>query len=69
METIRDFPRKKNTCVMALIMTYENNGGKTKKAYIVLICVFYSLIENHVCIEYIFCQSKNLSSISSKQII
>ena len=27
METIRDFLKKKNTCVMVLIMIYENNGG------------------------------------------
>ena len=31
METIRDFLRKKNTCVMELIMFYENNGEKQKK--------------------------------------
>ena len=26
METIRDFLKKKNKCVMALITIYENNG-------------------------------------------
>ena len=31
METIRDFLKKKNTCVMELIMIYENNGGNEKK--------------------------------------
>ena len=31
METIRDFLKKKNTCVMALIMIYENNLGNVKK--------------------------------------
>ena len=31
METIRDFLKNKNTCVMALINIYENNGGNAKK--------------------------------------
>ena len=66
MENIKYFLRKNNTCVMALIMIYENNGEKQKKVYRVLSCVVYSLIENYVCIEYLSCQSKKLSSISSK---
>ena len=57
----------KNTCVMAIIMIYENNGGNAKKVYRVLSCVVYSIIDNYVCIEYLLCQSKTLSSISSKQ--
>ena len=28
METIKDCPRKNNTCVMALIIFYDNNGKK-----------------------------------------
>ena len=31
MEAIKDCLRKKNTCVKALIMFYENNGLKPKK--------------------------------------
>ena len=31
METIRDFMKNNNTCIIALIMFYENNGVKTKK--------------------------------------
>ena len=31
METIRDCLKKKNKCVMTLIMIYENNGGNAKK--------------------------------------
>ena len=31
METIRDFLKKKNTCVMELLIIYENNGGSAKK--------------------------------------
>ena len=56
METIRDFLKNKNTCVMVLIIIYENNGGKAKKVYIVLSCVVYSFIENYVCIDYLSCQ-------------
>ena len=65
METIKDYFRKNNTCVMALIMFYENNGEKTKM-YRVLSCVVYSLIDNYVCIDYLACQLKTLSFISSK---
>ena len=39
METIKYFLRNKNTCVMALIMFYDNNGIKPKKVYRVLSCV------------------------------
>ena len=31
METIRDYLKKKNACVMALIIIYENNGGNEKR--------------------------------------
>ena len=51
---------------MSLIMIYENNGGNSKKMYRVLSCVVYSLIYNYVCIEYLTCQLKTSSSISSK---
>ena len=37
-----------------------------KLFYRVLSCVVYSLIGIFVCIDYLSCQSKNLSSISSK---
>ena len=67
-ETIINCLKKRNTCVMAQIIIYENNGGNVKKVYIVLSCVVYSLMDIYVCIDYILCQSKNLSSISSKPI-
>ena len=66
MENIKNFLRKKNIFIMALIMFYENNGEKPKEVYRVLSCVVYSPIYNYVCIEYLLCQSKTLSSISSK---
>ena len=66
METIIYFLKNKKTCVMALIIIYENNRGYTKKVYRVLSCVVYYFMENCVFIDCISCQSKILSSISSK---
>ena len=65
MENIKDFLMKKNTCVMVLIMIYENNGEITKQFYRVLSCIIYYLVDNYFCIYYLSCQSKTLSSISS----
>ena len=47
METIRDFLKNKNTCVMELMTIYDNNGGNSKKEYRVLSWVIYSLIDNY----------------------
>ena len=66
METIRDCMRSKNTCVMALIMFYENNGVKQKIMYRLLRCILYTIIDTYVFIDYLSCQSKTLSTISSK---
>ena len=62
MLPIRYVMKNKNTCVIALIMFYDNKGKKPKKVYP------YSLIENYVCIDYLSCQPKTLSSISSNRI-
>ena len=56
METIKDCLRKKNTCVMALIIIYENNGEIPKQLYRVLYCVVYYPIDNYVCIDYLLFQ-------------
>ena len=66
METIKDCLSKNNTCVVALIMFYENNRLNTKQVYRVLSCVLYSIIKNYVCFNYLSCQSKTFSFISSK---
>ena len=60
--------RKKDTCVIALIMFYESKTRYPLKVYKLLSCVLYSTIENYVCIEYLCCQSKTLNSISSDKI-
>ena len=67
MKTIKICMMKKNTSFMALILIYENNGEIVKTVYIVLSCVVYTLIDNYVCIEYLSCQSKKLSTITSKK--
>ena len=66
MKTIKYCLMKKNTCVMALIMIYENIGEIPKQLYRVLSCVFYSQIENYVCIDYLSYKLKTLILISSK---
>ena len=47
---------------------YDSKGKKPIKVYNVLICILYSLIYYYVCIDYISCQSKALSSISTNRI-
>ena len=51
---------------MELIMIYDHNGEKPKTMYRVLSFVVYSLIDRHVCIYYISCQSKTLRYIYYK---
>ena len=68
MEIIRDAMKKKDICVIALVMFYETNRTKPKKVFRLLSCVLYYLIKNHICIDYLSCQSKTLSRISSNRI-
>ena len=53
MKNIRNILKNKNTCVIALIIFYENKLIKPKKLYRVLSCVIYYLMENYICIEYL----------------
>ena len=68
MVPLRDVMKNKDICVIALIIFYENEGTKPEKVYGVLSCVFYSIIDNYVCIKYLLCQSKNLSIMFSNRI-
>ena len=45
MAGIRNAP-KNNTCVIALVMYYENIKTDPMKVYRVLSCVIYSVIDN-----------------------
>ena len=65
METIGNFLMNKNTSVMVLIMIDENNVEISKTVYRVLSCVFNTLTENYVCIEYLSFRSKTISDILS----
>ena len=40
-------------------MFHETIEANPKKAFGVLSCVIYTIIENYVCIDYIACQSKH----------
>ena len=59
---------KKNACVIALVMFYQNRTTNPKKVFRVLIFVLYSVIDNYVCIDYLCCQSKTSGVISCDKI-
>ena len=67
MENIRDVMRKKYRCVIAIIMFYDSKKDSIKMCGVIS-CVLYYIIDNYVCIDYLCCQSKTLSSISSDKI-
>ena len=47
-----------NNIVLALIMLYETRADNPKKAFRLLSCVIYTIINNYVCIDYLACQYK-----------
>ena len=49
---------KKNTCVLELIIFHETGHNESNKAFRVLICFIYTIVDNFVCIDYLACQSK-----------
>ena len=55
--------RKKNKCVLQLLMFDETRHKNATKYFIVLSCVIYTIIENDVCINFLDCQSNQLSEI------
>ena len=55
--------KNKNNCVLALVMSYETRHKNAIKSSIVLICVIYTIIGDYVCIDYLSCQSNQLSDI------
>ena len=59
MVGIQNVMRKKDTCVIELIMFYDSKTKNLIKVYRVLSFVLYSVINIYVFIEYIWCQSKN----------
>ena len=51
---------QKNTCVISLVMIYENRTTNPTKMFRVLSCVLYYVIDNYVCIDYLCWHSKTL---------
>ena len=66
METIRDCMKNNNTCVIALRL-FMRIMEQYIYIYRVLTSVIYSVIDNYICIDYLSCQSKILSNISSNK--
>ena len=55
---------KKDTIVLELIMFYETREDNPKKYFRVLGHFIYTIIKNYFCIDYLACQSKQLSEIT-----
>ena len=60
---IKNVTKKKNTCVLALVMFYEKRHKNATKYFRLLSYVIYTIIDNYVCIDYLACQSKQRSEI------
>ena len=54
---------KKNTCVIALVTFYDNRTTYPMKVFTRLSFALYSVIENYICIDYLYCQYKTLRAI------
>ena len=63
MTGIIDIIKTNNTCVIPLVIFYENRTKNAKKVYRVLSCIFYSVIENYVW--DLCCHYKTVSDTSS----
>ena len=51
---IRNTTKKKNTCVLALVMFYDMRNNNATKAFRMLSCVTYTIIYNYVSIDYLY---------------
>ena len=60
---IKNSMTNNNTSVLALIIFHEIRHTNAKKYFRVLICVVYVIIDNFVCIDYLYFQSKKLNEI------
>ena len=58
---IRDVMKKRNICVIALVMFYENRTTNPTEVFRLSSCLIYSVIENYVWNEYLCCQSKTFN--------
>ena len=53
---IKNVMTKNNTCVLALIRFHNTRHTKVKKAFKVLNCFMYTIIDNFVFIDYLYFQ-------------
>ena len=53
---------QENTIVLALLWFYESNTKESKKLFRVLSSVIYTILGNYVCIDYLACLPKLLST-------
>ena len=60
---IRNTMKTTNTSVLSLVMFYETRHKNAMKAFRVFSCVIHTIIDNHVCVDYLAFQSKQLSDI------
>ena len=60
---IRNTMKNKNTCALELVILYETGHKNATETFRVLSCLIYTIIENYVFIDYIYCLSKKLSEI------
>ena len=56
---------KNNTCVIAIVIFYDDRTTNPEKFLMVFSCVLYYFMGNYFFIEYLCCQSKTISDISS----
>ena len=63
-----NFLRRKDKCVIGLVMFYGTKTKNSARVCRALSCVLYSVIENYFCIDYVCCHFKTLSVISSDKI-
>ena len=55
--------KNNNTCVLKSVMFYEIRQKSLAKYFRVLGCDIYTIIDDCLCIDYLACQSKELSDI------
>ena len=55
--------KKNNTCVLELVMFCDMRHKNSTRAFRVLSCVIYTIIENYLWIDYLSFQSKQLREI------
>ena len=53
---IKNNMKNNNTCVLSTVIFYETRHKNGTKSFKVLSCVFYTIVYNYVCFDYLDCQ-------------